>query len=130
VTRLTVSAIKPGSVHCPTVSWLQNNHTYHQQKILTLVMEVVMKSLSKKSLFSLQTLILLSALVVVDAGSAVQPQTQRLQAEPMSVAPKAAKSRNPQCAVWATCNGQRQAVRLETKKALILAVAMGLGKNS
>lgn len=90
-----------------------------------------MKPLSKQSLFSLQTLILLSALVVVDAGSAVQPQPTRAQAlTAVSAETQAIKSHNPQCAVWATCNGQRQAVRFEKRKALLLAVAMGLGKNS
>lgn len=90
-----------------------------------------MKSLNKRSLFSLQTLILLSAMVVVDAGSAVQPQHLGLQAgvtmdkaaAAVSVEPKAAKSHDHRCAVWASCNGQRQAVKINHKNALLLAVA-------
>ena len=92
-----------------------------------------MRFSSKQSLFFVQTLVLLSALVAVDAGSAVQMQPAKVAvpAEEISVAAaKIEKSRSHRCAVWASCNGQRQTVQLNHKKALLLAVAVGLNQGS
>ena len=82
-----------------------------------------------------KALILLSALAVMDSGSALQsrvPQLVNLSTPPMvtrdgpaPVKPESAV-RDPRCAVWASCNGQRQAYRLAPRKAVLLAMAASM----
>jgi len=92
-----------------------------------------MRFSSKQSLFFVQSLVLLLALVAVDAGSAVQMPLPQVAAatEAASVTEgKVKKIRSHRCAVWASCNGQQQTVRVDHKKALLLAVAVGLNQGS
>lgn len=93
-----------------------------------------MRFTSKQSLIFVQSLVLLLALVAVDAGSAVQVQSPIMMVATTEAASvteaNTNKIRSHRCAVWASCNGQRQTVQLNHKKALLLAVAVGLNQSS